>query len=129
MIVVDASALVSIGDDEPDKLDFIRCLQGADTAHIAHLNYVEAGIILMSGSRLPDRTAYDRWLSALGVSLCPSDDLGPAALDAYLRFGRRRHPAKLNLADCFAYALAMQLDAPLLFKGDDFLLTDVKRAI
>ncbi len=129
MIVVDASALVSIGDDEPDRVDILRCLHESDTAVIASINYVEAGIVLVSRSRLPDRQSYDRWLSSLGVIVRPSDDLGAPALETYLRYGRRIHPARLNLADCFAYALAKQLNAPLLFKGDDFALTDVKRAI
>ena len=50
------------------------------------------------------------------------------ALDALLSFGWGRHPARLNLGDCFAYALAKALDAPLLFKGDDFAKTDVTAA-
>jgi ribonuclease VapC len=45
------------------------------------------------------------------------------------RFGKGRHPAALNLGDCFSYGLARVLDAPLLFKGDDFAATDVKRAL
>jgi ribonuclease VapC len=48
------------------------------------------------------------------------------ALDALLRYGRGRHPAKLNFGDCVSYGLAKALGAPLLFKGDDFALTDVK---
>lgn len=52
------------------------------------------------------------------------------AMDAFLRFGRgRNHPARLNYGDCMAYALAKFLDAPLLFKGNDFSFTDVKCAI
>jgi ribonuclease VapC len=50
------------------------------------------------------------------------------ARTAFLEFGKgRRHPAKLNQMDCFSYALAKSLDAPLLFKGEDFLHTDVRR--
>lgn len=51
------------------------------------------------------------------------------AFDAYRRYGKGIHPAGLNLADCAAYALAKSLDAPLLFKGDDFARTDVRRAL
>jgi ribonuclease VapC len=51
------------------------------------------------------------------------------AVDAYRRFGRGRHPARLNFGDTFAYALARQKDLPLLFKGDDFSLTDVRPAL
>jgi ribonuclease VapC len=51
------------------------------------------------------------------------------ARDAWRRFGKGRHPAGLNLGDCFAYALAKSRDEPLLFKGEDFARTDVKAAI
>lgn len=51
------------------------------------------------------------------------------AFDAYRRFGKGNHPARLNFGDCAAYALAKSLDAPLLFKGSDFARTDVRRAL
>lgn len=51
------------------------------------------------------------------------------ALDAFQRFGRGQgHKAKLNMGDCFSYACAKVLDAPLLHKGDDFIHTDIKIA-
>lgn len=51
------------------------------------------------------------------------------AQDAFLAFGKGRHPAKLNFGDCMSYALAKSQGVPLLFKGDDFALTDIERAI
>jgi ribonuclease VapC len=54
--------------------------------------------------------------------------LADAAADAYRRFGKGRHPAALNFGDCFAYALAMREQVPLLFKGEDFSRTDVRVA-
>lgn len=50
------------------------------------------------------------------------------ALDAFSRFGKGRHPARLNMGDCFAYACAKVHGVPLLFKGDDFSLTDIAPA-
>lgn len=50
------------------------------------------------------------------------------AAEAFLRFGKGRHPARLNLGDCFSYALAKSLNAPLLYKGDDFAKTDIVSA-
>lgn len=47
------------------------------------------------------------------------------ALDAYQQFGKGRHPAGLNMGDCFAYACARSHDARLLYKGDDFSKTDL----
>ena len=58
-----------------------------------------------------------------------SDSHVSLALDAFMRFGKGNHAAKLNFGDCMAYALAKSLDAPLLFKGDDFAKTDVKAAL
>jgi ribonuclease VapC len=52
-------------------------------------------------------------------------EVGRSAIAAFDRFGKRRHPAGLNMGDCFAYACANELDVPLLFKGDDFPLTDI----
>jgi ribonuclease VapC len=56
-------------------------------------------------------------------------DQAQLARDGWRRFGKGRHKAALNLGDCFAYALAMERNQPLLFKGDDFAQTDVKRAL
>jgi ribonuclease VapC len=128
VIVVDASTLVAIGDGEPDAPDHLRALT-SDEAVISSINYVEAGIILVSRRRLSNKPAFDQWLRSLEVRVRGSDDLSDTALAAYLVYGRGFHRARLNLADCFAYALAKQLDAPLLYKGDDFNFTDVKRAL
>ncbi len=54
---------------------------------------------------------------------------GLLAADAFMRFGKGRHPARLNLGDCFSYALAKSLNAPLLYKGDDFGQTDIVSAV
>jgi ribonuclease VapC len=128
VIVVDASALVAIGDDEPEAENFLAVLE-RNPSRISAVNYVEAGLILIGRGRLATQADLDDWLKQLGASVMPDENLASAALDAYLVYGRRRHPAKLNLADCFAYALAKTLDAPLLYKGDDFPLTDVRSAL
>ncbi len=51
------------------------------------------------------------------------------AVDAFRRYGRGRHPAGLNIGDCFSYALAKATGQPLLFKGEDFSQTDVRKAL
>ena len=128
MIVVDASALVAIGDEEPDADDYFRVLR-ADEAVVSSINYVEAGIILIGRDRILGKPRYDEWLAGLQIAVRGSDDLSELALATYLKFGRGYHRARLNLADCFAYALAKQLDAPLLYKGDDFAGTDIRSAL
>ena len=128
MIVVDASALVAIGDEEPDADDYYRVLR-ANEAVLSSINYVEAGVVLIGRDRLRGKQRYDEWLAELQVVVRGSDDLSEMALETYLQFGRGYHRARLNLADCFAYALAKKLDAPLLFKGEDFAWTDIRPAL
>ena len=86
------------------------------------------GLILIGRRRLAGRGDLDAWLGQLGVAVWTEETLAGDALAAYLKFGRGFHPARLNLGDCFAYALADRLQAPLLYKGDDFALTDVLAA-
>ena len=129
MIVVDASALAAIGLPEPDRAAFEIALQAADVAYLAPINYVEIGIVLVSRGVFGSKRELDPWLSSLAVEIKEDVELGPAAMEAYLRFGKGFHPARLNLGDCFAYALAKQLGAPLLYKGDDFAKTDIRSAL
>lgn len=128
MIVVDASALVAIGDEEHDADDFL-CVLGTDDAVIASINYIEAGLILIGRRRMATKADFDRWLGLLQITARTTDDLAGPALEAYMTYGRNYHRARLNLADCFAYALAKQLDLPLLYKGDDFGFTDIRSAL
>lgn len=129
MIVVDASALVAIADEESDADRFIEALENAQAATLSAINAVETGIVLIGRQRLRDIGELEHWLADLRISVDLSSATHSDALAAYLRFGRGHHPAKLNLGDCFAYALAKTLDAPLLYKGDDFALTDIRSAL
>jgi ribonuclease VapC len=128
VIVADASALVAIGDEDSDASEYLTTLQ-RERSVISPINYVEVGIILIGRRRLATQADLNEWLARLEISIEPGDGLAGTAMAAYLRFGRGFHPAKLNLGDCFAYALAKALDAPLLYKGDDFALTDVRSAL
>jgi ribonuclease VapC len=68
----------------------------------------------------------DRFLERATVRVVPiTAEIGHGALTAFERYGRGRHPAALTMGDCFAYACARALDVPILFKGDDFPLTDI----
>ena len=67
----------------------------------------------------------EQFLAEAGtITMAIDVELGQAAIDAFERFGKGRHPAALNLGDCFAYACAQRLSVPLLCKGNDFPLTD-----
>lgn len=72
----------------------------------------------------------DEFIEDVGIRVIAVDHAqARVARDAFRRFGKGRHRAKLNFGDCFVYALAMTLNAPVLFKGNDFALTDLKRAL
>lgn len=128
MIVVDTSALVAIALGEPDRHRYQTALENSNSAYLSSINYVELGVVLTQRRIVSDAGRLDAWLTAVGVSVRDDAPLATPALQAYLRYGKGRHPARLNLGDCFAYALAKRLDAPLLYKGDDFALTDVRAA-
>ena len=128
MIVVDSSAFVAIRFAEPEADGFSRAIACADAVAMAAATYLECAIVAM---RAPDgRAALDAWIGARRISVVPINHaLAQIAADAFARYGKGRHPAGLNFGDCFAYALARSLNAPLLFKGDDFPRTDVMRAV
>ena len=129
MIVADASALVAIALEEPEAAAFSVALQQADAARIAPVNFVETGLILRARRFVETRAQLEEWLRIQNILVDEAAPIASAALDAYYRFGKGLHPARLNLGDCFAYALAKQLDAPLLYKGDDFAKTDIRSAL
>lgn len=69
-------------------------------------------------------------MSDFAIDIAPADPAQASiAANAFLRFGKGRHPAKLNLGDCFSYALAKSLNASLLYKGEDFGRTDIVPAV
>ena len=129
MIAVDSSALVAIAKREDDWMNHLAALQSADAAMISAVNYVEVGILLRRHDLIEDQARLDAWLDALGIKVREDLPLADVALTAYLTYGKGFHPAGLNLADVFAYALAKTLNAPLLYKGDDFVRTDIRSAL
>lgn len=129
MIVIDASAIVAIGLREPECAAFQEVLRTAPSAHIAAVNFLETGMVLLQRGFISDLSELEELLGSYGVGLREDVDLARGAFEAFLRYGKGRHPARLNLGDCFAYALAKELNAPLLYKGDDFAKTDIRSAL
>lgn len=126
-MIVDASALLAILKNEPERAAFLRALASADRLRMSVVNYLEVAIKI---DRQPDPVVTRRFnelVDALGVELV-AVTLEHASItrEAYRDFGEESgHPAQLNFGDCFAYALAISAGEPLLFKGDDFTHTDV----
>ena len=130
-MIVDTSAVVAILLNEADALTLAGAIEEADILRISAGSYLELGVVL-DGRRNPALSRrLDEFLAEAGIVIEPvTADQARIARDAYRDFGKGSgHPAQLNLGDCFAYALAKDLDEPLLFKGGDFAHTDVRCAI
>jgi len=129
MIVVDSSALVAIFQREADAATYATAIQRADRLIISAVNVYETGMVMRARRGAAAERLVWRFLREDNdFEIAPFDaEQVQAALVAFGRYGKGIDPrARLNLADCAAYALATTLDAPLLFKGDDFSATDVK---
>lgn len=129
-MVVDSSALIAILQLEPEAEAFTTALHDAAQPLLSAATYVEASVLIGSRRGEGGVSDLDELISQVGIEIMPLT-LGQAliARDAYARYGKGRHPASLNLGDCFAYALAKERDLPLMFKGNDFALTDIVSAI
>jgi ribonuclease VapC len=127
VIVVDTSAVVAIFREQPERTRLLTALTRASARSMSAGNYLECAMVL--DRRAGGRADLDQWLQDRTITVVPVDlALAQRAADAFVRFGKGRHPAALNYGDCFAYALARSLGAPLLFKGEDFARTDIARA-
>jgi ribonuclease VapC len=125
-MVVDSSIIVAIIQEESDAAVWIDILDRTPRAFLSVVSYVETSMVIAGRRSDANLGRVDATLKALHVSVVPvTVDQGAVALAGFLRFGRGRHSAGLNIGDCFAYALAKSRDLPLLFKGDDFAKTDI----
>jgi ribonuclease VapC len=127
-MVIDSSALIAIVLAEPERRRFIEAIIAADVRLVAASTMFEASMVALSRTETRLRDLRD-FCARSDIEIVP---FGPEhldlAIDAFRRYGKGRHPAGLNFGDCFSYALAKATGEPLLFKGDDFSQTDIKRA-
>jgi ribonuclease VapC len=129
-VILDSSALVAILFKEDDAAAYARALRDAESRAIAAPTVVEAAMVAEGRAGPAMAGELDELLQAAQAEIVPfTAEHAAIARDAWRRFGKGRHPAGLNLGDCFAYALAKARGEPLLFKGDCFARTDVKAAI
>jgi ribonuclease VapC len=126
-MIVDTSALIAMLREEPEAEAFRERLLGAANVRVSAGTLVEARIV---AARTDNDGELRRLLDTAAAEIVPFDARqAELAFDGFIRFGRGRHPAGLNLGDLFAYALARTAGEPLLFKGGDFGQTDVESAI
>jgi ribonuclease VapC len=129
-VILDTSSIAAIVFKEPDAAHYNAAMAGASSLCMSAATLVEATTVLEGRSGSAAGVLMEDMLTRLGVEICPvTERTARIAQSGWRRFGKGRHPAALNLGDCFAYALAVERDEPLLFKGDDFARTDVKRAL
>nr|WP_052232661.1 type II toxin-antitoxin system VapC family toxin [Methylobacterium sp. ZNC0032] len=127
-IVVDTSAVVAIITLEAEADAFAATMSSATRRIMTSVNLLEARLVLSFTKNMPLETVPD-FVAREGVEIIPFDGaLSNLAFEAYGRYGKGRHPARLNMGDCAAYALAKFRGWPLLYKGDDFSGTDIERA-
>ncbi|KQT78899.1 type II toxin-antitoxin system VapC family toxin [Methylobacterium sp. Leaf466] len=129
MIVVDTSAIVAIALEEPEGRIFDELMVGRG-AIIGTTTLFEARMVLSSFMPTFADTFLDGLTARSSVSVSSFTlEMYRAATDAFTRYGRGRgHPACLNFGDCLTYAVARVHGLPLLFKGNDFVHTDIEPA-
>lgn len=130
-MIVDSSAIVAILRDEPGSAAFARLITAAPVVRMSAATYVELGVVVDSSRDPVLSGALDRILVESRIVIEPfTSSQSLIARTAYQRFGKGSgHAARLNLADCHSYALAREFGEPLLFKGNDFALTDIEIVI
>ena len=129
-MVVDSSALMAILQREPEEREFRNAIKLAPSRLLSAATRVETGLVALGRRGEAGLEQMEALLGSLKLeTVSLSADHARLAIDAFRRFGKGRHPAGLNLGDCFSYALAQATGEPLLFKGDDFSQTDIKRAV
>jgi ribonuclease VapC len=129
-VIVDTSALAAVFFGEPEAAAFIQLIHCADRCRMSAANFVELTIVIEGQIGPEAGRQCDIFLRRAGILLEPvTIDQAYLARQAFLDFGKGRHPAGLNFGDCFAYALAKATVEPLLFKGEGFKKTDIVPAL
>jgi ribonuclease VapC len=130
-MILDSSVVIAILKDEPEADSFSVILEAADFVRISAANYFESSLVV-DGWKNPNLSGeLDEMLERAKVTVEPvTHDQARIARQAYRDYGKGSgHPAGLNFGDCFSYALARVTREPLLFKGDDFIHTDLRSAL
>ncbi len=124
-MVIDSSAIIAILRLEPELEQFAKAISSDPVRLLSAATMVELGIFLIARSDSAYQE-FEQLVADIEIEIVPLDEQqSRIALNAFRRYGKGRHPARLNYGDCFTYALANLTGEPLLFKGNDFSQTDV----
>jgi ribonuclease VapC len=126
-MIIDSSALIALLLAEPEAEQFVLALAAAPVRRLSAASYLETAIVITARSGPDAREKLDRLIENLSSDVVPfTHEQARLAVAGFERFGKGSgHPAKLNYGDCFTYGLAKLVGEPLLFKGNDFGLTDL----
>ena len=129
-MIVDSSAIVAILRAEPDAGSYAAALAHAERPQMSAANWLEAAVVVDSARDPVASRRFDKLIEVANIDVFPVTSKQVAvARQAYRDFGRGSGGAAgLNFGDCFAYALAAETRQPILFKGDDFVHTDLAAA-
>lgn len=129
-MIVDTSALLAILYAEADARRFADALAAHAVRRMSAANYLETGIVVDRQQGVEAGRQFDALIARSAIEIVDvTREQADIARQAYLEFGKGRHSAGLNFGDCFSYALAKLSGMPLLFKGQDFMLTDIEPAL
>lgn len=125
-MVIETSAVLAILQAEPEAAAFAEAIERDPVRLVSAASVLEASIVIVARYGDAGARELDLFLLKAQADVVPvTAEHAALGRDAYVRFGKGRHPAGLNFGDCFAYALARASGEPLLFKGEDFNRTDV----
>ena len=125
-MILDSSAIVAVILAEPGHETILERISAASALGVGAPTLVEAAMVLSSRLGRDARPLLNEFLREAEVETIPfTADHWNSALEAFLRYGKGRHPAALNFGDCLTYAVASLSGLPLLFAGDDFSKTDL----
>ena len=128
-MIVDSSALVAILLKEPEALRLTTAIAKSSVCRLPSSCFLEASMILLGRRDEDGARDLDIYVSRSRMNIAPfTESQARLARTAFERYGKGRHPAKLNFGDCMAYALARETGEELLFKGTDFAQTDILAA-
>jgi ribonuclease VapC len=126
-MIIDTSAIIAIIGREPGHEQLKESIGRVSAPKMSAASVMEAGIVLVARYGVRGKTLLARFLQDADIQVLSfSAEHAQAAIDAFHRFGKGRHPAKLNMGDCLTYATAHVAREPLLFVGDDFVHTDLE---
>ena len=125
-MIIDSSAILAILFQEPEAESFARAISDDPVKLISAISFLEAAIVIEARKGPAGGRELDLLLHRGRIEIVSfNSEHADIAREAWLRFGKSRHAAALNMGDCCSYALSRISGEPLLFKGSDFLKTDI----